>query len=146
MAPSPQHSLYPCENDDNSGRPLITAKITWQLSLTWLPENGYEHYYLCMICRRTDPIDSFVWDQMSISSTWRPWLGKRTSNVRCFPLQALWGTRNDDASWMDLASWLTGKHRILSKSLFIVHISVRFGKKHGIIESNHCTVLTNRID
>ena len=35
------------------------------------------------------PIVSFVCDQISMSSTWRPWLGKRTSNVTSFPLHAL---------------------------------------------------------
>lgn len=39
--------------------------------------------------RRTEPIVSLVCDQISKSSTWRPWLGKRTINVMCFPRKAL---------------------------------------------------------
>ncbi len=39
--------------------------------------------------RRTEPMVSLVWDQMSKSSTWRPWLGNLTTRVMCLPRNAL---------------------------------------------------------
>jgi len=45
--------------------------------------------YLFISCRRSWLTVSFVWDHNSMSSTWRPWFGKRTSRVRCLPRQAL---------------------------------------------------------
>lgn len=46
-------------------------------------------FILFRMPRRTEPIVSLVCDQMSKSSTWRPWLGKRTISVMCFPRKAL---------------------------------------------------------
>ncbi len=39
--------------------------------------------------RLTEPIVSLVCDQISRSSTCRPWFGKRTTSVICFPRKAL---------------------------------------------------------
>lgn len=39
--------------------------------------------------RLTEPMVSLVWDQMSRSSTCRPWFGNRTMRVMCFPRNAL---------------------------------------------------------
>lgn len=78
---------------------------------------------LLRMARRTEPIVSLVCDQISRSSTWRPWFGKRTINVICFPRNALqekWCKKVQLKPWRDLVHL---KAKKADRKVFVICMS-----------------------